>query len=332
MILGVDEVGRGSWAGPLVVGAVVLSSNVISKGSPLEGLTDSKKLSPKKRQQFSDAIINHANGYGLGWVSSTEIDSIGLGAALKLATIRAVEQIKTPYHQIIIDGTVNFLKETAKGQHVTMLPKADLLIPAVSAASILAKVARDNYMVEQANLHPQYGFESNVGYGTARHLAAMQQNGLTPLHRFSFAPVANIAKGVRTVFKDASNSSTSEDSLNSSKITTTIIGGKAETAVAKYLNKNGYKVIARNWRTKLCEIDIVALDGNKVAYIEVKYRSSQTQGGGLEAITPAKLSQMKKAALLFRKRHPQLYLNCDEERLLVAAVNRSQQVELLALT
>jgi ribonuclease HII len=144
MILGIDEVGRGPWAGPLVVGAVVLP-----EGFTLEGLTDSKKLTAKKRALLNTQIREHALGWGLGWVHAGELDEIGLSAALKVATIRAVEAVKVPYHEIIIDGTINFLKETAKGGYVTTMPKADYLVPAVSAASVVAKVARDAYMEEQ---------------------------------------------------------------------------------------------------------------------------------------------------------------------------------------
>src|SRR5680860_733793 len=159
MILGIDEVGRGPWAGPLVVGAVVLGDTKI------EGLTDSKKLSKKKLLEFDRLIRESALGIGLGWVSNEEIDDIGLSESLRLATVRAVKQIKVPYYQIIIDGTVNFLRDTSKEQYVTTIKKADLLISSVSAASIVAKVARDNYMIEQAVKYPQYSFEDHVGYG-----------------------------------------------------------------------------------------------------------------------------------------------------------------------
>ncbi len=148
MILGIDEVGRGPWAGPLVVGAVVLGD------ARIEGLTDSKKLSKKKLLQYDKLIRESALAIGLGWVSNDEIDDIGLSEALRLATIRAVEQVKTPYHEIIIDGTVNFLRETSKEKYVTTMKKADLLISSVSAASIVAKVARDNYMIEQGTMYP----------------------------------------------------------------------------------------------------------------------------------------------------------------------------------
>lgn len=187
MILGIDEVGRGPWAGPLVVGAVVLP-----EGEAFAGLTDSKKLTAKKRAVLDTDIREKALGWGLGWVHAEEIDAIGLSQALRLATIRAVEAVKTPYHEIIIDGTINFLSETAKGAYVTTLPKADFLIPAVSAASIIAKVARDTYMEEQDALYPEYGFASHVGYGTSKHQQALNQHGVTPLHRRSFAPIAKL--------------------------------------------------------------------------------------------------------------------------------------------
>ncbi len=125
MILGIDEVGRGPWAGPLVIGAVVLGDIAI------EGLNDSKKLTKKKREALDIIIRRDAAGFGLGWVSSEEIDEIGLSAALRLATVRAVEQVKVSYHEIIIDGTINFLAETSKGKYVTTLPKGDALIPAI---------------------------------------------------------------------------------------------------------------------------------------------------------------------------------------------------------
>ena len=184
MILGIDEVGRGPWAGPLVVGAVVLG------GAKIEGLTDSKKLSKKQREKLDVEIREKALGFGIGWVDAIELDEIGLSEALVLATKRAVEQVKTSYSEIIIDGTVNFLKDTNKGAYVTTLTKADLLIPSVSAASIVAKVARDAYMTEQSYIYPGYGFTSHVGYGTAVHRAAIEKLGVTPLHRLSFAPLA----------------------------------------------------------------------------------------------------------------------------------------------
>lgn len=192
MIAGIDEVGRGPWAGPLVVGAVVLGD------ANIEGLTDSKKLSAKRRETLADEIYKKAAGVGLGWVHATELDEIGISASLVEATKRALAQITVPYHEIIIDGTVNFLKDTPKGPYVTTMKKADLLIDSVSAASIVAKVGRDKYMEEQALLYPEYSFESHVGYGTAKHIAAIETYGVTPLHRLSFAPLNKYRKQAGT--------------------------------------------------------------------------------------------------------------------------------------
>lgn len=287
MILGIDEVGRGPWAGPLVVGAVVLP-----EGDGFEGLTDSKKLSAKKRQILDSEIREKALGWGLGWVHAAELDSIGLPAALRLATTRAVEAVKTPYHEIIIDGTINFLKETNKGSYVTTLPKADFLIPAVSAASIIAKVARDAYMEEQDSIYPGYGFASHVGYGTAKHQEALNTLGVTPLHRVSFAPIAKLVKG------DSEFSP-----VKPSPKTATSIGSAAEQQVAIWLEEQGFSIIERNWKTKHCEIDIIAENATTRYFIEVKYRSTAKYGGGVSAISAKKLSQMKFAAELYATRH-----------------------------
>ena len=147
MILGIDEVGRGAWAGPLVVGACVLND------AKIDGLTDSKKLTKKNREKLNAQILDSSAVVGLGWVWADEIDEIGLSASLRLATNRAVKEVQlkcrtngVSFDEIIIDGTINFLKDTKLGNYVTTIKKADLLIPTVSAAAICAKVARDHYM------------------------------------------------------------------------------------------------------------------------------------------------------------------------------------------
>ncbi len=211
MILGIDEVGRGPWAGPLVIGAVVLG------GATIEGLTDSKKLTKKKREQLDIEIREKAAGFGLGWVTAVEIDEIGLSAALNLATKRAVEQVTAPYHEIIIDGTINFLKGTSKESYVTTLKKADLLIPSVSAASIIAKVARDCYMAEQDGIYTGYGFASHVGYGTAAHRAAIDTLGVTPLHRLSFAPLVKYQPSTPLSSSKTSATRADEDIVRTTK-------------------------------------------------------------------------------------------------------------------
>lgn len=191
-ILGIDEVGRGPWAGPLVIGAVILLDE---KPEWVAELNDSKKLTAKKREKLNEIILKEAPATGLGWVTSAELDQLGLSEALKLAARRAVEEVqkkKVPFTEIIIDGTINFLQGTKLENYVSVLPKADFLIKEVSAASIIAKVARDNYMTNLAEKYPQYGFEKHVGYGTAAHKKALEEFGPCPEHRFSFKPVAQL--------------------------------------------------------------------------------------------------------------------------------------------
>jgi len=309
MILGIDEVGRGPWAGPLVVGAVVLLD-----GFTLKGLTDSKKLSAKRRSELDVLIRESALGYGLGWVHADELDAVGLSEALRLATIRAVEAVKVPYHEIIIDGTINFLKETSKGQYVTTMAKADFLVPAVSAASIVAKVARDTYMEEQAQIYPEYGFPSHVGYGTAKHQKALAEHGITPLHRKSFAPIAKLL--------NSNVAGTVAESVSKGSIS---VGALAESKISAWLEAKGFTILERNWKTKFCEIDIIAESHETRYFIEVKYRSSATQGGGLAAITPKKLEQMRFAAELYGAGHH----TEKNQRLSVIAFGSGENVELL---
>jgi ribonuclease HII len=291
MILGIDEAGRGPWAGPLVVGAVVLG------GLEIEGLTDSKKLSAKKRAALEEVIARDALSFGLGWVSALELDAVGMSNALKLATIRAVEMITCSYSEIIIDGTVNFLSETTKGRYVKTMPKADLLIPSVSAASIIAKQARDAYMIEMAQAHPNYGFDAHMGYGTARHRAAIAEYGVTLEHRLSFAPLRQYA----LIEKEMAT----QPDTAMSKATTKQVGDKAEEAVVVQLLARGHRIVSRNWRTRVCEIDIVSVCDEALYFTEVKYRKASTWGDGLEVITSAKRRQMQYAAEVFLARHAQ---------------------------
>lgn len=175
MIIGVDEVGRGAWAGPMLVCAVALSSSV-------NGLTDSKKLTKQKRQLLAKQITDN-NPVGYGWVSASEIDDFGLSLALKIAAAKALQDVNYNNQPIIVDGNIQFydlLKNSA------ILIKADLKEPSVSAASIVAKVTRDSRMQQYALIYPGYNLEQNVGYGTTRHKKAIQAHGLTPIHRKSY--------------------------------------------------------------------------------------------------------------------------------------------------
>ncbi|MBR3256591.1 ribonuclease HII [Candidatus Saccharibacteria bacterium] len=291
-ILGIDEVGRGPLAGPLVMGAVILPDE---KPDWVQDLKDSKKLSAKKREKLSEIILKEAPATGLGWVEPAELDEIGISEALKLATKRAVKEAQTchvAFSQIVIDGKVNFLKGTKLEKYVSTMAKADDLVKEVSAASIIAKVARDDYMIKLAEKYPEYGFESHVGYGAAKHLAAIKEFGICKEHRKSFEPIKSMIGFERKNQNVVKN--------------TTDIGNKAEEKVAGYLADNKHKIIARNYKTKVCEIDIISTLDNKIYFTEVKYRKNNDYGGGLAAITPAKQKQMEFATEVFLKANPKL--------------------------
>ena len=312
MILGIDEVGRGAWAGPLVVGACVLND------ARIEGLTDSKTLSKKQREKLAKEIANSSAIVGLGWVSNSELDEIGLSSSLKLATRRAVEKVqlecrerKVKFDEIIIDGTVNFLNDTPLEKYASTLKKADLLISSVSAAAICAKVARDNYMNKLA-IEPEfleYNFDKNVGYGTAQHRAALEQFGVSRIHRKSFKPIADLLRN-----KQIDEESLKED--NDEKITTKKLGDRAEDFVAEFLKREEHTILARNWRTKFCEIDIVSRRGVAYYFTEVKYRKNDDFGGGTAALSKRKVEQMRFAAELFAHQNSLL----DVDMHLIAAV------------
>lgn len=179
MTVGIDEVGRGCWAGPVVAGAVLLAQ-------PIPGLKDSKKLSKLQRERLDAEIRVSAVSFGIGWVPAAEIDKLGLTEAVRLAMQRALAKITAAYQELIIDGNYNFFPGHQGSRAVI---GADNLVPAVSAASIIAKVARDRYMAEMSAAFPGYAFERHVGYGTAAHRAALRGLGLCELHRRSFKPI-----------------------------------------------------------------------------------------------------------------------------------------------
>ena len=289
MIVGIDEVGRGAWAGPVVVGAVLLG------GADIEGLTDSKKLTKKQREVLNIEIRQKAKAIGIGWVSAKYIDMVGLSQALKLASRRALAHIRHDYKEIIIDGTIRLIDDP----RVMLMKKADLLVPSVSAASIVAKVARDNYMKHLDGVFSGYKFASHVGYGTAAHRQAIQDRGITPLHRLSYAPLSEyyeVRPGNRII-------TSLGDHRDLQTITTKQIGLVAENKVAEHLKAQGHAILARNWRTKFCEIDIVSRFEDTVYFTEVKYRRSDSRGDGLAAITAKKRRQMTFAAEYFAVKH-----------------------------
>lgn len=308
MILGIDEVGRGPYAGPLVIGACILGDWQNSENAEwIEKLTDSKKLFAKRREELYVLIKEKALAAATGWVSSAEIDKIGLSEALRLATRRAVEQIqktKVPFSEIIIDGTMNFLVGTKLEKYVSTLKKGDFLVKEISAASILAKVERDKYMAELDAVYPEYGFGKHVGYGTAAHQKAMEEFGLTPEHRRSFRPVREIAEN---------------------KITTKQLGNQGEQVVVDFLVATGHEIVARNYKTKLFEVDIISRKNEMLYFTEVKYRSGHDFGEALDFIDKKKQQKMHLAVEGFLAAHPE-YTDF-RPTLAVAAVDKDFKLE-----
>lgn len=181
-MIGVDEVGRGCLAGPLLVVAARQIDDLP------EGITDSKLLTRGQREDFFEALVA-ACDFGEGWVKPVEINQRGLSGAMRLGITRALRELGVETSQeIIMDGPVNYFSR--RYRRVRCLIDADFNFPIVSAASIYAKVTRDRYMIELAKRHPRYGFDSHVGYGTPEHLRALDKFGvLKRIHREFFEPV-----------------------------------------------------------------------------------------------------------------------------------------------
>lgn len=185
LLAGVDEAGRGPLMGPVVAAAVILDEL-----NPIKGLADSKKLTPQRREALYDEIRAKALCCSIALATAEEIDRLNILQATMLAMRRAVESLRLKPNKVLVDGnrlpTLAILSEAVIG--------GDAIVPAISAASILAKVYRDRWCAEFHLEYPQYGFAAHKGYGTAEHLAALRAHGACPQHRRSFAPVAEVLR------------------------------------------------------------------------------------------------------------------------------------------
>lgn len=180
LICGVDEVGRGPLAGPVVAAAVILP-----KRFQLEGLTDSKRLSAKRRECLADEIRVQAIAYAIARASVDEIDELNIHHASLLAMQRAVQQLSQTPDKALVDG--KFIPQLQMPAEAII--KGDLHEPCISAASIIAKVERDNEMIRYDQTYPGYGLASNMGYPSKAHIEALADLGVTPIHRRSYRPV-----------------------------------------------------------------------------------------------------------------------------------------------
>lgn len=182
LIAGIDEVGRGPLAGPVVAAAVILPVD-----HQILGLNDSKQLSLRKREQLFEEINSHAVSIGIGIVDSSEIDRINIYQASKKAMKEAVNSLDEVPHALLVDAM-----EINSPLPQEKIIKGDSRSVSIAAASIIAKITRDKIMQEYDQLYPGYGFSSNAGYGTKDHLEGLKKLGATPIHRRSFSPVKNI--------------------------------------------------------------------------------------------------------------------------------------------
>lgn len=178
LVCGVDEVGRGCLAGPVVAAAVVLPKN----HRPIKNVRDSKKLTPKMRKEVCLAILEKCSDYGIGLVPATEIDNIGIEKATKKAMIQALEHLTFGHQVVLIDGNkpldINIRQKT--------IVKGDATVYSISAASIIAKVFRDQIIMGLDNEYPEYGFSGHKGYHSQNHVEALKKHGPTPEHRRTF--------------------------------------------------------------------------------------------------------------------------------------------------
>lgn len=181
LLAGVDEAGRGPLAGPVVAAAVILDDL-----HPIAGLNDSKKLTEKRREKLYDEILAKALCCSVAQASVQEIDSLNILQATLLAMRRAVDGLRLKPAKVLVDGN----RLPVLDVRAEAIVQGDALVPAISAASILAKVHRDRLCAQLHQQYPQYGFDRHKGYGTADHLQALAEHGPSPWHRTSFAPVA----------------------------------------------------------------------------------------------------------------------------------------------
>ena len=181
LIAGVDEVGRGPLAGPVVAAAVILDPK-----KPIDGLCDSKKMSANRRLEMSDKIKSNSLAWSLGRAEVKEIDEINILQASLLAMKRAIELLNIEPDIVLVDGnytpSINFKKKA--------IVNGDSFISEISAASIIAKVERDNEMIALDEIYPGYGFSSHKGYPTKQHIESLKRLGITDIHRITFSPVS----------------------------------------------------------------------------------------------------------------------------------------------
>ncbi len=269
LIAGVDEAGRGPLAGPVVAAAVILPNYY-----DLKGLDDSKKLTPKKRSQLFVEIQHQATAIGVGVVTAAEIDKTNILQATQQAMKMALGRLKPRPDQAVIDGHA-LPTQIIPNKGVI---KGDQTIDVIKAASIIAKVTRDNMMEQYDIIFPAYGFRKHKGYGTREHMDKLRLNKACVIHRKSFKPVASAMPTLSWLRK--------EDG----------IGQWGEQTAAVYLVERGYEIVAMNVHCDpYGEIDIIAEKDGIIIFVEVKTCSKKQLGIPAQNIDQNKLKKLEAA-------------------------------------
>ena len=269
LIAGVDEAGRGPLAGPVVAAAVILPNYY-----DLKGLDDSKKLTPKKRSQLFVEIQHQATAIGVGVVAAAEIDKTNILQATQQAMKMALGRLKPRPDQAVIDGHA-LPTQIIPNKGVI---KGDQTIDVIKAASIIAKVTRDNMMEQYDIIFPAYGFRKHKGYGTREHMDKLRLNKACVIHRKSFKPVASAMPTLSWLRK--------EDG----------IGQWGEQTAAVYLLERGYEIVAMNVHCDpYGEIDIIAEKDGIIIFVEVKTYSKKQLGTPVQNIDQNKLKKLEAA-------------------------------------
>ncbi len=278
-IAGMDEAGRGPLAGPVVAAAVILNP-----GKKILGVDDSKKLSPSKRQRLKMEIEEKAVAVSVGIVDVETIDRINILEATKLAMKKALEGLEPAADFVLIDALT--LPDLTVAQYPII--KGDALSASIAAASIVAKETRDDMMRVYGELYPEYGFAKHKGYGTKDHIDAIRAYGPSPLHRRSFLKEyrGSGGAGVGRLKNPGA------------------VGRQKERKAAIFLSNKGYHILEHSYRSPCGEIDLIAEQGGRIIFVEVKYRRSLQCGLPSEAVNRGKQRRITKAAYWYvRERH-----------------------------
>ena len=270
-VAGLDEAGRGSIAGPVTAGAVVLPPDV--PDCPEAPIRDSKRLTPAQRERALRHIESIALAVGVGYCSAGEIDEIGIAPATRVAMKRALESLPLEPAYLLLDAFP--LPGVATPQ--LAIVRGDATCTSIAAASIVAKVARDRHMAEQDCRIPGYGFARHKGYGTAEHIRNLERLGPSPIHRRTFAPL-KLTLGLEPETPRRG------------------LGRTGEELARRRLVSEGRAVLAVNCRTRSGEIDLVTEKDGVLAFVEVRAKRGRAFGSPEESLTRRKLARMVRCA------------------------------------